>query len=130
MYGGELVLGGGVELSSIALKGVMTLDYGPLEPALSVFHWSVGPSLEGRIGILRIGGGVGLGVVRVSSVTADSAALAMTLELGATTSLDIVTFSERESALYVGLKLVGAAILASDASPWLWGPSGVLGLRI
>jgi hypothetical protein len=81
-------------------------------------------------GALGIGGGFGFGLLWVSSVTADAPSMVPTLEFGVLTSLDIVRFSPRGSALYVGVKLWGSMVLANDATPVFWGPSGVLGVRL
>jgi len=131
MYGAEGSMAADREFKNVAVTIGATFGYAWLEPGLGVTQFQAGSTVMAKEGILRVGAGLGLGLVSISSVTADTGAIGVALDISALMTLDLVKFSEDGSrAFYAGAKLRGALILAGDAQPVLWGPVGVLGFRL
>jgi hypothetical protein len=140
LYGFSAITGGGsagidMELRPLVLTIVGTFAYGPLNlgvanASFDVLHGGVEATCLGRIGILRIGAGLGFGVLRLPSVTRDASPTAVTFDPSILASIDFLTFGEDKSAAYLGAKLRGSIVMASDATPVLWGPEAVLGFRL
>ena len=129
-------VGADLELKPFALTILGSFAYGPLNmgvpnASFDMLHVGVESDIVGRIGIFRIGAGAGFGALALSSVTRDAAPIGFTLDPSILMSVDFLTFGEdKKSAIYLGAKLRAAIVLASDATPVVWGPNGVLGLRL
>jgi hypothetical protein len=132
IYGGRFGMGADLELDHAAISLGAQLAYGALDSGLKAVQFEVGPSFAARAGIVHIGGGLGLGLMSISTVTPDPAAVAPAFDFYLLMNVDVVPLDpdNNQSALYVGLKLSGDIVTASDATPVVWGPSAIVGLRL
>jgi hypothetical protein len=131
IYGGRFGLGADVELDHAAITLGAQLAYGALDSGLKATQFEVGSSFAARAGIVHVGGGLGFGLMSISTVTQDPAAIAPAFDFYLLTNIDVASLDpDNQSALYLGLKLSGDIVMASDAAPFVWGPSAIVGLRL
>jgi hypothetical protein len=130
-WGGEVSPGADFELPSVSVVLAATFMYGRVDGLLGALQAGLETAVAFHAGAVRVGGSLGLGLISLSSVTADPAAVSAKLDSALLLSVDIDTWGPREmNALYLGAKLRASVVLANDAQPVLWGPVVVLGTRL
>jgi hypothetical protein len=130
-WGGEVSPGADFELPSVSVVVSADFRYARLDGLVGALQVGVGATLAFRAGVVRVGGSLGLGLLSLSSVTADPAALSTTLDAALILSVDVDQWGPTDmNAVYLGAKLRASVIVANDAQPVLWGPAVVLGARL
>ncbi len=131
IYGGRFALAADVELPLASVTIGASFAYGELDTGLHATQLELGPACDIRLGRARIGAGIGMGFMTISTVTSDPTSTAVTFDFDVHGTLDVAALgTEKRSAVFVGLQARGSLVLVSDATLVVWGPGAFAGVRL
>jgi hypothetical protein len=92
----------GADLGDLSAGVVLEATPGVTQEGLHTYGGSVGGFVEGRIGRVRIGGGLHLGVVGVTRITDGGDLTGASAGLFVRASVDLIPIAERSAVYFVG----------------------------